>query len=233
MVFPGVMYGYESWIIKMAEWQRINAFELEKTFNSPLDSKEIKPVNPKGNQPWIFIGRTDAEVEAPILWPPDAKNRLIGKDPDAGKDWGQEEKGVAEDEMVEWHHWLNKHGFEQTARRWWRTGKPGVLQSMGLQRVGYEREQPNHSGEGPYTLARCIIYKGITKELGDTMATRPRMVFPTIMYQRESMWKGSWKLSQFSLFLYSHSTVWWINEPVSRILKSVKRSLLLKHFKNT
>ena len=73
---------------------------LEKIFESPLDCKEIKPVNPKGNQPWIFTGRTDTEAEAPILWPPDAKNQLTGKDPDAGKDWKQEEKKVAEDEMV-------------------------------------------------------------------------------------------------------------------------------------
>ena len=73
-----------------------------------LDSKEFKPVNPKRNQPWIFIGRTDAEVEAPILWPNDAKSQLIGKDPDAGKDWGQEEKGMKEDEKVGWHYWLNK-----------------------------------------------------------------------------------------------------------------------------
>ena len=87
---------------------------LEKTLESPLDSKEIKPVNPKGNQSWIFIGRTDAEAKAPILWPPDAKNWLIGKDPDAGKDWRQKDKGETEDEMVGWHHWLNGHGFEQT-----------------------------------------------------------------------------------------------------------------------
>ena len=77
---------------------------LEKTPDSPLESKEIKPVNPKGNQSWIFIGRTDAEAEAPILWPPDAKSQLAGKDPDAGKDQGQEEKGATEDEMVGWHH---------------------------------------------------------------------------------------------------------------------------------
>ena len=86
---------------------------LEKTLESPLDSKEIRPVSPKGNQPWIFIGRIDAETEAPILWPSDAKSRLIEKDPDAGKDWGQEEKKVAEDEMIGWHHWLNAHEFEQ------------------------------------------------------------------------------------------------------------------------
>ena len=87
---------------------------LEKTLVSPLDSKEIKPVNPKGNQPWIFIERTDAEAEAPKLWPPDAKSWLIGKDPDAGRDWGQEEKIATEDEMVGWHHWFNGHEFEQT-----------------------------------------------------------------------------------------------------------------------
>ena len=81
-----------------------------KTVESPLDSKEIKQVNPKVNQPWIFIRRTDAE--APVLWPPDAKGQLFGKDTDAGKDWGQEEKGETEDEMAGWHHWLNGHEFE-------------------------------------------------------------------------------------------------------------------------
>ena len=85
---------------------------LEKTLDSSLDSKEIKPANPKGNQPWIFIGRTDAEAEAPILWPPDVKSRLIGKDLDAGKDWRQEEKGTGEDEMVGWQHQLNEDEFE-------------------------------------------------------------------------------------------------------------------------
>ena len=79
-----------------------------------MEGKEIKPVHPKGNQPWIFVGRTDAEAETPILWPPDAKSQLTGKDPDAGKDWGQEEKGMTEDEMVGWHHQLDGHEFEQT-----------------------------------------------------------------------------------------------------------------------
>ena len=87
---------------------------LERTLQSLLDGKEIKPVNSKGNQSWIFIGRTDAEAEAPILWLLDANSQHVGKDPDAGEDWGQEEKGVTEDEMVGWHHWLNKHEFEQT-----------------------------------------------------------------------------------------------------------------------
>ena len=82
---------------------------LEKTLETPLDCKNIQPVHPKANQPWIFLGKTDAEAETPILWPPDEKNGLIGKDPDAGKDWRQEEKGTTEDDMVGWHHLLNGH----------------------------------------------------------------------------------------------------------------------------
>ena len=88
---------------------------LEKTLESPLDCKEIQPVHhPKEDQSWVFIGRNDVEAETPILWPPHAKSWLIGKDPDTGKDWGQEEKGTTEDEMVGWHHWLNGHGFGWT-----------------------------------------------------------------------------------------------------------------------
>ena len=86
--------------------------ELEKTLENPLDCKEIQPVNPKGDQSWVFIGRTDGEAETPILWPPDGKNWLNGKDPDVGKDWRQEEKGTTEDEMVGWHHRLDRHEFE-------------------------------------------------------------------------------------------------------------------------
>ena len=110
MVFPVVLYGCGSWTVKKAEcWTTV---VLEKTLESPLDCKEIQPVHPKGNKSWIFIGRTDAEAETPILWPPDAKSWLIGKDPDTMKDWGQEEKGTTEDEMVGWHHWLYGHEFE-------------------------------------------------------------------------------------------------------------------------
>ena len=86
---------------------------LEKTLQSPLDCKEIQPVHPKGDQSWVFTGRTDVEAETLILWPPDAKSWLIWKDPDAGKYWGQEEKGTTEDEMVKWHHWLDGHKSEQ------------------------------------------------------------------------------------------------------------------------
>ena len=110
MVFPVVRYGCESWTIRKAEHQRIDAFELEKTLESPLDCKEIQPVYPKGNQSWIFIGSTDAEDEIPIVWLPDGKNWLIWKDPDAGKDWRRDKKGMTKDEMVGWHHWLN--GYE-------------------------------------------------------------------------------------------------------------------------
>ena len=98
------------------------AVVLEKALEGPLDCKEIQPVHPKGNQSWIFIGRTDGEAETLILWPPEVKNWLIGKDPDAGKDWRQEEKGTIEDEMVGWHHWLNGRESEQT---------PGVGDGQG------------------------------------------------------------------------------------------------------
>ena len=107
---------------------------LKKTLESPLDCKEIQPVSPKGNQPWIFTGRIDAEAEAPILWPPDVKNRLIGNDPDAGKDWGLEEKRTTEDEMVAWRHQLNGHEFEQMLeimmdREAWHAALHGVAES--------------------------------------------------------------------------------------------------------
>ena len=110
MVFPVVMYGCESWTIKKAEHRRIDAFE-QWCWRRLLRVPWTDPVHPKGNQSWIFIGRTDAEAEAPILWPPDAKNWLIWKDPDAGKDWRQEEKGMTEDEMVGWHHRHDGHEF--------------------------------------------------------------------------------------------------------------------------
>ena len=116
VVFPAVMYGCEKldhkegWVPKnWCFWTVV----LEKTLESPLECKEIKLINPEGNQSWIFIGRTDAEAEAPMLWPPDGKSWLIGKDPDAGKYWRLEEQGATEDETVGWHHQLNEHEFEQ------------------------------------------------------------------------------------------------------------------------
>ena len=153
---------------------------LEKTLESPLDCKEIQPVHSEGDQPWDFFGRNDAKAETPVLWPPHAKSWLIGKDSDAGRDWGQEEKGMIEDEMAGWHHWLDGHESEWTpgvgdgqgglaccdswghkeldtterlnwtevlprsqsgsvnSGNWWWTGRPGVLQFMGSQRVGHD-----------------------------------------------------------------------------------------------
>ena len=138
MVFPVVMYGCESWTIKEAEHQRIDAFELWcwRTLESPLDCKEIQSAHPR-DQSWLFIGRTDAEAEAAILWPPDAKNWLTGKDPDAWKDWGWEEKGTTEDEMVGRNHWLNGYEFEKTpgVGVW---SRPGMLQSMRSQRIRHD-----------------------------------------------------------------------------------------------
>ena len=111
---------------------------LEKTLESPLDCKTTQPIHPKGDQSWVFIGRTDVEAEAPILWPPDAKNWLIGKDPDAGKDWRQEEKGTTEDETVGWLSLTRWTWVWASSRSWWWTGKPGMLQSMRSQTVWYD-----------------------------------------------------------------------------------------------
>ena len=109
MVFPVVMYGCESWSTKKAEHRRIDAFEpwcWRRLLRVPWTAR-IQPIHPKGDQSWVFIGRTDVEADIPILWPPNAESWLIWKDPNAGKDWGREEKGTKEDEMVGWHHWLN------------------------------------------------------------------------------------------------------------------------------
>ena len=125
----------ESWAMKnWCFWTVV----LEKTLECPLDCKEIKPVNSKGSQFWIFIGRTDAKAEVLIFWPPDMKNWLLRKDLDAGKDWRQEEKGRTEDEMAGWHHQLNGHWVWASSGSWWWTGKPGMLQPMEFQSVGHK-----------------------------------------------------------------------------------------------
>ena len=137
---------------------------LEKTVASPLDCKEIKPVNPKGKKPWTFIVKTDAEAEAPILctWckePTHWIDWLIGKQPtDAGKDWRQQQKGMTKNEMVGWYHWLIGHEFEKTSVDNWRTGKPGVLQSMGLQRVrhNWATEQQFYKKRNNFSLAHLV-----------------------------------------------------------------------------
>ena len=134
MVFPVVLYGCESWTIKKAEHWRTDAFELwywRTLVESPLDCKEIKPVRPKGNQLWIFIGRTDAEDDAPILWPPDAKNWLIGKHPDAGKDWRQERREWQRMRWLDGITDLMDMSLSKLRGSWWWTGKPGMLYSWG------------------------------------------------------------------------------------------------------
>ena len=161
------MYRHESWATKKADLWRIDAFEVRfwrRLLRVPLDCKEIKPVHPKGNQPWIFIGRTDAKAETPVLWPPDGKNWLTGKDPDAGKDWKQK-KGVAvEDEMVTQHHWLNGHEFEQT---------PGDTEGQG-------------------SLEYCSPWGHSQSHLGDwtTTSLYPLMVWLSSRLPRFNSWAG-------------------------------------------
>ena len=123
----------------------------------PFDCKKIQPVHPKENQSWIYIGRTDAEAETPILWPPHAMNWFIWKDPDAGKDWRWEEKGKTEDEMIGWHHWLNGWVWVSSGSWWW-TGKPGMLQSMESQRFGHNWvTELNWNGQKIWTITRKYI----------------------------------------------------------------------------
>ena len=128
---------------------------LEKTLECPLDCKEIKPVHPKGNQPWIFTGRTNAEAEAPILWSPDTKSWLIRKDPDAGKDWRQEKKATTEDEMVGWHHQVNGHEFEQALGGGDGQGSLVCFISWGSQRVKQESATEQHTSVN-YLIPRFI-----------------------------------------------------------------------------
>ena len=136
VVFPVVTYGCESWTIKKAEHQRIDAFE-EKTLESSLDWKDIQPVHPKGNQSWIFIGRIDAEAEASILWPLDMKNWLVGKDLMLGKIEGMRRRGQWKMKWLDGITDLMDMSLSISGSWWW-TGKPGMLQSMGLQRVGHD-----------------------------------------------------------------------------------------------
>ena len=147
-VLPSQSYGLSSshvWMWELdqpwKDWAPKNwCFQpmvLKKTLESSLDIKEIKPVLPKGNQAWIFIGRSEAEAESPIIWPPDVKSWLTEKDPDIDKERGQEEKGATEDQMIRFHHWLSGNEFDQP-QRLWRSGKPDMLQPMGWQRVGHD-----------------------------------------------------------------------------------------------
>ena len=180
MVFPVVMYGCESFTIKKAENGRINAFKLWcwRTLESPLDCKEIQPVHLKGNQSWIFIGRTDAEAEAPILWPLDSKSQLIGKDPDAGKDWGQKEKGTAEDGMFGWYHWLNGHEFEQAPGDGERQGSLACCSPWG-RRVRHEQRLNNNLCPWPhpnFALVSSFLTLGYLNYLPHSIIMRIKWV---------------------------------------------------------
>ena len=150
---------------------------LENTLESPLDSKEIKLVSPKGNQPWMFFGRTDAEAEAPVLWPPDAKSQLTGKDLGAWKDWGHKEKGMTEDEMVGWHHQLSVHEFEQVLGDVEEKGSLACCSPWGC-RVGHDWET-----ELSWTdhLLNYYVILFLTK-----VCIVQTMVFPVVMYRCES-----------------------------------------------
>ena len=159
MVFPVVIYRWECWTIKKAELWCFQTMILEKILESPLDYKEIQPVHPKENKSWIFIGRTDAEAETPIRWPSDAKNQLIGEDPDAGKDWRQE-KG-----QWGWDGWmasLTRWTWVWVGSgSWWCTGKPGVLQSIGSSRVGHDwATELNWTQRGPFIGQWLVWGKG-------------------------------------------------------------------------
>ena len=140
MVFP-VIYVCESWTIKKAECWRTDTFELRcwrRLLRVPWTARRSNQSILKEISPWLFMGRTDAKAETPVLWPPDVKNWLIGKDPDAGKVGRLEEKGMTEDEMVGWHHQLHGHEFWVNSGSWWWTGSPGMLQSMWSQRLGHD-----------------------------------------------------------------------------------------------
>ena len=194
MVFPVVMYGCESWTVKEAGRQRIDAFELWKTPESG-ESKQIKPVNLKGNQPWILIGRTDAEThlkldETPVFWSSVANSQLTGKDPDAGKDWGQKEKRASEDEVAAWQHQCNGRELGQTSRdgedrEAWHAAVHGVAKSwtwlgdrttiandlqLGLQKLTSHSNWLGHS----YLLAYSIFFTCLhLAELSPTLKVSP------------------------------------------------------------
>ena len=165
IVFPVVMYGCESWTIKKAECWRIDGFELwywRRLLRDRWTTKDIKPLNPKGNHPWIFIVRTCAEAEAPILWPPDVKSWLTEKDPDAGKDWGQEEKGTTENETVGWHHLFNGHEFEQTLGDTEEQGSLGCCSPWGHKELDMTKQLKNNN------LSLCVSLNSFWAETSRT-----------------------------------------------------------------
>ena len=175
----------ECWVLK--NWCFQTAV-LEKTLESPLDCKEIKPFNPKGYQPWIFIGRTDAEAEAPILWPPDTKNPLTGKDPDAEKDWGQKEKGVTEDEMAGWHHQLKS--LSKLLE---------VVKDREAWRAAVHEVAKNQTGLSDWTTATT------NKENISPHSWAATSLSKTCRFQNECCWVSNEKLARW----HGPAYLWW------------------------
>ena len=188
--------------------QRIDAFELWcESPESPLDSKEIQPAHPKGDQSWVFIGRTDVEAETPILWPPDVKSWLIWKDPDAGKDWGQEKKGTTEDEMVGWHHQLNGHGFG------WTLGGGGGLGGLACcspwgHRVGHDWVTKLNEAEVDVFLElSCFFYNltNVDNWIIDSCASTKSSLY-IWSSQFKYCWSLLWRILWISLLACEMST---------------------------
>ena len=196
----------ESWGLK--NWCFLTVV-LEKTLESPLDCKEIQPVHPKGNESWIFIWRTDAEAEAPILWSPEVKSWLIWKYPDVGKEWGQEEKGMTEDEMVGWHHWLNEYESEQT---------PG-----------------DGEGQGAWRAAVHAVAKSRTQHLNNNswvwnvfvlVSTLPKWCSEVFNFQLLFMSPPSAKLMTLESLLINIKELLYQSQNISYGLHTPKRSIL-------
>ena len=175
----------EGWMPKNRCFQKV---VLEKTLESPLDSKQIKLVNPKENQPWIYIAKTDPETEAPILWPSDAKSRLTGKDPDAGKDWRQEEKGVTEGKMVGWHHRLIGHEFEQTL---------GHSEGWGAWNVALHRDTNSFTRLSYWTIICRHVHRDPRKEHNEATVMRGCQM----NFKRYSLLESDLKLIQIAGYL--------------------------------
>ena len=164
------MYGCETWTRKLSAKELMLLMVLKKTLESLLDYKEIKPVTPTGNQSWIFTESTDSDAKAPILWPPDAKSWLTRKDPDAGKDWRQEEMGTTEDEMVGWHYWLNGHEFEQPLEDGERQGSLACCSQRGFKDMDMT-EGLNNNNNKPQGLG-CLRPKNYQGESPSSTISR-------------------------------------------------------------
>ena len=199
MFFPVVMYGCESWTIKKAECWRIDAWTvvLKKTLESHLNFKEIKPVNLRRNHSWIFIGRTDVDADDPVLWPPDAKYCFLRKDPDAGQDWRQEEKGMTEDEIVVWHHRLDGYEFEQASGVGYQQGSLACCRPWGCKESDMT-EQLKWT-EYPLTSSKhnCFIFLAIIVPANETVEIINMTSFCHKICNSLWWWLWKWKILKY------------------------------------